>query len=81
MHNCDGLYIILTQNSPTTFVIAIKTNPNEPLVLCHTSDLKLCNDSGIVPVAPTINHGRPPNTITGSSSRRLRNQGAGVVSK
>ncbi|GBN40477.1 hypothetical protein AVEN_3763-1 [Araneus ventricosus] len=36
----DGPYIILTQKSPTSYVIANSDNPNEPVGTYHTSALK-----------------------------------------
>ena len=69
----DGPYVILTQKSPTTFVIASIENPTEPLATCHTSALKLCT-SDSTPVAPIRKRGRPPKAAAGSSPGRPRNQ-------
>lgn len=52
-------------------------NPNESLAICHTSDLKLCNDSDIVdilPVASIKKRRKPPKKITVFSPRRLQIQ-------
>ncbi|GBN37088.1 hypothetical protein AVEN_88625-1 [Araneus ventricosus] len=39
--NRDGPYIILTQNSPTSYVIANPDNTNEPVRTYHPSALKV----------------------------------------
>ncbi|GBM59641.1 hypothetical protein AVEN_60382-1 [Araneus ventricosus] len=41
MQKLDGPYIILTQKSPTSYVIANPNNPNEPVGTYHTSALKV----------------------------------------
>ncbi|GBM23079.1 hypothetical protein AVEN_219950-1 [Araneus ventricosus] len=75
----DGPYIILTQKSPTSYVIANPDNLNEPVGTCHTSALKVYKqDESETPVHPLRKRGRPRKTYTsGSSPRRsgrCRNQ-------
>ncbi|GFV00786.1 gag-Pol polyprotein [Trichonephila clavipes] len=57
----DGPYLILTQKSPTSYVIASLTNPSEPIYIAtyHTSALTPFKDMDTSPVAPLRKRGRP----------------------
>ncbi|GFT86623.1 retrovirus-related Pol polyprotein from transposon 17.6 [Trichonephila clavipes] len=48
----DGPYLILTQKSPTSYVIASLANPSEPIATYHTSALTPVKDINTSPVAP-----------------------------
>ncbi|GFX49705.1 transposon Tf2-11 polyprotein [Trichonephila clavipes] len=48
----DGPYLILTQKSPTSYVIASLANPSEPIATYHTSALTPVKDTNTSPVAP-----------------------------
>ena len=56
----DGPYQVLTQKSPTTYVIASLDNPSQPLATYHTSALTPFRDCDTSPVAPLRKRGRPP---------------------
>ncbi|GBN21295.1 hypothetical protein AVEN_4156-1 [Araneus ventricosus] len=63
----DGPYIILTQKSHTSCVIANPDNPNEPVGTYHVSALKVFKlDESVTPVHLLRKRGRP----SGSSPRR-----------
>ncbi|GBN97615.1 hypothetical protein AVEN_9542-1 [Araneus ventricosus] len=67
----DGPYIILTQKSPTFYVIANPGNPNEPVGTYHASALKVYQqDERGTPVHPLRKCGRPRKIYTSSSSPR-----------
>ncbi|GFT50761.1 transposon Tf2-11 polyprotein [Trichonephila clavipes] len=72
----DGLYVILTQRSPSSYEIASLDNPGEPLGVYHTSALTPCNNDKVKPLIPLRKRGRPPKVpqTPGSSSGRRRNQ-------
>ncbi|GFW05611.1 retrovirus-related Pol polyprotein from transposon 412 [Trichonephila clavipes] len=57
----DGPYIVLSQRSPTTFVVASCDKPDEPLGVYHTSALTpFLNGTEIQsPVVPLKKRGRP----------------------
>ncbi|GFW50461.1 protein NYNRIN [Trichonephila clavipes] len=57
----DGPYIVLSQRSPTTFVVASCDKPNEPLGVYHTSALTpfLNGTETQSPVVPLKKRGRP----------------------
>ncbi|GFV76274.1 gag-Pol polyprotein [Trichonephila clavipes] len=55
----DGPYQILTQKSPTSYVIASLANPSEPIATYHTSALTPVKDINPSPVAPLRKGGRP----------------------
>ncbi|GFX15915.1 gag-Pol polyprotein [Trichonephila clavipes] len=48
----DGPYLILTQKSPTSYVIASLANSSEPIATYHTSALTPVKDINTSPVAP-----------------------------
>ncbi|GBM56025.1 hypothetical protein AVEN_10200-1 [Araneus ventricosus] len=67
----DGPYIILTQKSPTSYVIAKTDNPNKPLGTYHVSALKVFKqDESATPVHPLRKRGRPRKIFTSGSSQR-----------
>ncbi|GFX09732.1 hypothetical protein TNCV_653311 [Trichonephila clavipes] len=72
----DGLYMILTQRSSSSYEIASLDNLGEPLDVYHTSALTPCNNDKVKPLIPLCKRGRPPKVpqTPGSSSRRRRNQ-------
>ncbi|GFW47434.1 hypothetical protein TNCV_4537241 [Trichonephila clavipes] len=76
MSRRDGLYVILTQRSPSSYEIASLDNPGEPLGIYHTSALTPCNNDKVKPLIPLRKRGRPPKVpqTPGSSSGRRRNQ-------
>ncbi|GFS75294.1 transposon Tf2-9 polyprotein [Trichonephila clavipes] len=53
----DGPYLILTQKSPTSYVIASLANPSEPIATYHTSALTPVKDINTSPVAPLRKRG------------------------
>ncbi|GFW72894.1 gag-Pol polyprotein [Trichonephila clavipes] len=55
----DGPYLILTQKSPTSYVIASLANPSEPIATYHTSALTPVKDINTSPIAPLRKRGRP----------------------
>ncbi|GFT16703.1 retrovirus-related Pol polyprotein from transposon 412 [Trichonephila clavipes] len=57
----DGPYIVLSQRSPTTFVVASCDKPDEPLGVYHTSALTpfLNGTETQSPVVPLKKRGRP----------------------
>ena len=62
----DGPYIILTQRSPTSYVVASIDNPTEQIATYHVSALSPYRDqasgahTSTSPVAPLRKRGRPP---------------------
>ncbi|GBN89966.1 hypothetical protein AVEN_39440-1 [Araneus ventricosus] len=65
------MHIILTQKSPTSYVIANPDNPNEPVGTYHASALKVYKqDESATPVHPLRKSGRPRKTYTSGSSPR-----------
>ncbi|GFW60485.1 hypothetical protein TNCV_943521 [Trichonephila clavipes] len=72
----DGLYVILTQRSPSYYEIASLDNPGEPLGVYHTSALTPCNNDKVKPLIPLRKRGRPAKVLQtpGSLSGRRRNQ-------
>ncbi|GBN27264.1 Retrovirus-related Pol polyprotein from transposon 17.6 [Araneus ventricosus] len=69
MSKRDGPYIILTQKSPTSYVIANPHNPNEPVGTYHASALKVFKqDESAIPVHPLRKRGRPRKAFTSGSS-------------
>ncbi|GBN54506.1 Retrovirus-related Pol polyprotein from transposon 297 [Araneus ventricosus] len=72
MSKRDGPYIIFTQKSPTSCVIANPDNLNEPnLMKYHASALKVFKqDESEIPVHPLRKRGRPRKTFTSGSSPR-----------
>ncbi|GFX09946.1 gag-Pol polyprotein [Trichonephila clavipes] len=68
----DGPYLILTQKSPTSYVIASLTNPSEPIYIYiatyHTSALTPFKDMDTSPVAPLRKRGRP-RKVTSTSTQ------------
>ncbi|GFX68489.1 retrovirus-related Pol polyprotein from transposon 412 [Trichonephila clavipes] len=64
----DGAYLILTQKSPTSYVIASLTNPSEQIATYHTSALTPFKDMDTSPVAPLRKRGRP-RKVTSTSTR------------
>lgn len=55
----DGPYLVLTQKSPTSYVIASLDNPSQPLATYHTSALTPCKEVHTSPVVPLRKRGRP----------------------
>ncbi|GBM26815.1 hypothetical protein AVEN_32070-1 [Araneus ventricosus] len=67
----DGPYIILTQNSPTSYVIANPDNPNEPVGTYHVSALKVFKQDESATLVHTLRkRGRLRKTFTSGSSPR-----------
>ncbi|GBL62109.1 hypothetical protein AVEN_172918-1 [Araneus ventricosus] len=67
----NGPYIILTQKSPTSYVITNPGNPNEPVGTYHTSALKVYKqDESVTLVHPLRKRGRPRKTYTSGSSTK-----------
>ncbi|GFU91738.1 gag-Pol polyprotein [Trichonephila clavipes] len=64
----DGPYLILTQKSPTSYVIASLTNPSEQITTYHTSALTPFKDMDTSPVAPLRKRGRP-RKVTSTSTQ------------
>ncbi|GFW59890.1 transposon Tf2-8 polyprotein [Trichonephila clavipes] len=72
----DGPYIVLSQRSPTTFVVASCDKPDEPLGVYHTSALTpfLNGTETQSPVVPLKKRGRPrkqplvPNGTAGENA-------------
>ncbi|GFX62315.1 gag-Pol polyprotein [Trichonephila clavipes] len=64
----DGPYLILTEKSPTSYVIASLTNPSEPIATYHTSALTPFKDMDTSPVAPLRKRGRP-RKVTSTSTQ------------
>ncbi|GFX16957.1 hypothetical protein TNCV_2519341 [Trichonephila clavipes] len=65
----DGPYLILTQKSPTFYVIASLANPSEPIATYHTSALTPVKDKNTSPVAPLRKRGRP-RKVTSTSQKK-----------
>ncbi|GFX45426.1 retrovirus-related Pol polyprotein from transposon 412 [Trichonephila clavipes] len=72
----DGLYMILTQRSPSSYEIASLDNPGEPLGVYHTSALTPFNNDKVKPLIPLRKRCRPPKVpqTPCSSLGRRRNQ-------
>lgn len=66
----DGPYLVLTQKSPTTYVIAALDKPSEPIATYHTSALAPFTDMDTAPVVPLRRRGRPPKTSFNSSTTK-----------
>ncbi|GFX55380.1 gag-Pol polyprotein [Trichonephila clavipes] len=74
----DGSFLILSQKSPTSYVIASLTNPSEPIYIYiyiyiyiatyHTSALTPFKDMDTSPVAPLQKRGRP-RKVTSTSTQ------------
>ncbi|GFW53134.1 hypothetical protein TNCV_3293811 [Trichonephila clavipes] len=66
----DSPYLILTQKSPTSYVIASLTNPYEPIYIAtyHTSALTPFKDMDTSPVAPLRKRDRP-RKVTSTSTQ------------
>ncbi|GFT74875.1 retrovirus-related Pol polyprotein from transposon 412 [Trichonephila clavipes] len=64
----DGPYIVLSQRSPTTFVVASCDKPDEPLGVYHTSALTpfLNGTETQSPVVPLKKRGKATQTAIGS---------------
>ncbi|GFT39939.1 retrovirus-related Pol polyprotein from transposon 297 [Trichonephila clavipes] len=77
----DGLYIIVTQRSPTTYEVANPNNPHEVLGPYLSSALRPCIHKEATPVMPLRKRGRPrKDNSAGSSSRTIpRNQRRSVT--
>ncbi|GFS73216.1 retrovirus-related Pol polyprotein from transposon 17.6 [Trichonephila clavipes] len=67
----DGLYLILTQKSPTSYVIASLANPSEPIATYHTSALTPVKDINTSPVAPLRKRGRPRKVTSTSQNKHV----------
>ncbi|GFY35734.1 gag-Pol polyprotein [Trichonephila clavipes] len=63
----DGPYLILTQKSPTSYVIASLTNTSEPIATYHISALTPFKDMDTSPVAPLRKIGRPRKVTSKST--------------
>ncbi|GFU68633.1 integrase catalytic domain-containing protein [Trichonephila clavipes] len=73
----DGLCVILTQRSPSSYEIASLGNPGkQQRGVYYTSALTPCNNYKVKPFIPLRKRGRPPKVpqTPGSSSRRRQNQ-------
>ncbi|GBN56823.1 hypothetical protein AVEN_39280-1 [Araneus ventricosus] len=62
----DGPYLILTQKSPTTYVVSRLDSPDEPLGTYHFSALHPVQSRDTQPVSPIKKRGRPSKTRTTS---------------
>ncbi|GFW78890.1 retrovirus-related Pol polyprotein from transposon 17.6 [Trichonephila clavipes] len=67
----DGPYLILTQKSPTSYVIASLANPSEPIATYHTSALTPVKDINTSPVAPLRKRGRPRKGTSTSQNKHV----------
>ncbi|GFY29536.1 transposon Ty3-I Gag-Pol polyprotein [Trichonephila clavipes] len=67
----DGPYLILTQQSPTSYVIASLANPSEPIATYHTSALTPVKDINTSPVAPLRKRGRPRKVTSISQNKHV----------
>ncbi|GFV36628.1 hypothetical protein TNCV_104491 [Trichonephila clavipes] len=67
----DGPYLILTQKSPTSYVIASLANPSEPIATYHTSALTPVKDIHTSPVAPLRKRGRPRKVTSTSQNKHV----------
>ncbi|GFX66255.1 gag-Pol polyprotein [Trichonephila clavipes] len=67
----DGPYLILTQKSPTSYVIASLVNPSEPIATYHTSALTPVKDINTSPVAPLRKRGRPRKVTSTSQNKHV----------
>ncbi|GFU17949.1 gag-Pol polyprotein [Trichonephila clavipes] len=67
----DGPYLILTQKSPTSYVIASLANPSEPIATYHTSALTPVKDINTSPVAPLRKRGRPRKVTYTSQNKHV----------
>ncbi|GFS99972.1 retrovirus-related Pol polyprotein from transposon 17.6 [Trichonephila clavipes] len=67
----DGPYLILTQKSPTSYVIASLANPSEPIATYHISALTPVKDINTSPVAPLRKRGRPRKVTSTSQNQHV----------
>ncbi|GFS88614.1 gag-Pol polyprotein [Trichonephila clavipes] len=67
----DGPYLILTQKSPTSYVIASLANLSEPIATYHTSALTPVKDINTSPVAPLRKRGRPRKVTSTSQNKHV----------
>ncbi|GFX22009.1 retrovirus-related Pol polyprotein from transposon 412 [Trichonephila clavipes] len=67
----DGPYLILTQKSPTSYVIASLANPSELIATYHTSALTPVKDINTSPVAPLRKRGRPQKVTSTSQNKHV----------
>ncbi|GFY00195.1 hypothetical protein TNCV_2835521 [Trichonephila clavipes] len=67
----DGPYLILTQKSPTSYVIASLANPSEPIATYHTSALTPVKDINTSPVAPLRKRDRPRKVTSTSQNKHV----------
>ncbi|GFX08823.1 gag-Pol polyprotein [Trichonephila clavipes] len=67
----DGPYLILSQKSPTSYVIASLTNPSEQIATYHTSALTPFKGMDTSPVAPLRKRGRPRKVTSTSTQNTL----------
>ncbi|GFT42188.1 hypothetical protein TNCV_1008631 [Trichonephila clavipes] len=67
----DGPYLILTQKSPTSYVVASLANPSEPIATYHTSALTPVKDINTSPVAPLRKRGRPRKVTSTSQNKHV----------
>ncbi|GFT17098.1 retrovirus-related Pol polyprotein from transposon 412 [Trichonephila clavipes] len=67
----DGPYVILTQKSPTSYVIASLANPFEQVATYHTSALTPVKDINTSPVAPLRKRGRPRKVTSTSQNKHV----------
>ncbi|GFT65639.1 transposon Ty3-I Gag-Pol polyprotein [Trichonephila clavipes] len=65
----DGPYLILTQKSPTSYVIASLANPSEPIATYHTSALTPVKDINTSPIDPLRKRGRPRKVTSKSQNK------------
>ncbi|GBN06834.1 hypothetical protein AVEN_115961-1 [Araneus ventricosus] len=68
----DGPYLILTQKSPTTYVMSRLDFPDEPLGTYDVPALHPIQSRDTQPVSPIKKRGRPPNTRTTSPPTGVR---------
>ncbi|GBN85496.1 hypothetical protein AVEN_77444-1 [Araneus ventricosus] len=68
----DGRYLILTQKSPTTYVVSRLDSPDEPLGTYHVPALHPVQRRYTQPVSPIKKLGQPPKTRTTSSPSGVR---------
>ncbi|GFU70682.1 gag-Pol polyprotein [Trichonephila clavipes] len=66
----DGPYLILTQKSPTSYVIASLANASEPIATYHTSALTPVKDINCSPVAPLRKRGQS-RKVTSTSQKNM----------
>ncbi|GBM78540.1 hypothetical protein AVEN_244621-1 [Araneus ventricosus] len=68
----DGPYLILTQKSPTTYVVSRLDSHDEPLGTYHVPALHPVQSRDTQPVSPIKKRGRPPKTRTTSPPSGVR---------